>query len=78
MLMRLVDKAKVCVPLLSRRQQKIKVLADLIIDKVLINSVAVLILIPRRVSLAMSVAGSRMIVNKGLTSVLAQMKCAVV
>lgn len=65
----------------TARKDKTFLLADLIIDKMLINSAA-----PTRIDIIPISSESRhvrrwfayVIVNKGLTSVLAQMKCAVV
>lgn len=65
----------------TARKNKTFLLADLIIDKMLINSAA-----PTRIDIIPISSESRhvrrwfayVIVNKGLTSVLAQMKCAVV
>lgn len=65
----------------TARKDKTFLLADLIIDKMLINGAA-----PTRIDIIPISSESRhvrrwfayVIVNKGLTSVLAQMKCAVV
>lgn len=65
----------------TAKKDKTFLLADLIIDKMLINSAA-----PTRIDIIPISSESRhvrrwfayVIVNKGLTSVLAQMKCAVV
>lgn len=65
----------------AAKKDKTFLLADLIIDKMLINSAA-----PTRIGIISISSESRhvrrwfayVIVNKGLTSVLAQMKCAVV
>lgn len=65
----------------AAKKDKTFLLADLIIDKMLINSAA-----PTRIDIISISSESRhvrrwfayVIVNKGLTSVLAQMKCAVV
>ena len=65
----------------AAKKDKTFLLADLIIDKMLINSAA-----PTRINIIPISSESRhvrrwfayVIVNKGLTSVLAQMKCAVV